>query len=83
MKQDFPEVKGKTVETVQLSAEAGYYGISVCFTDKTALAFTIEPRAITFPIYADWTGGEEKIIKEYPPVSSEVTLETEAKLEES
>jgi hypothetical protein len=69
--QDFPEAKGKTVETVELSADAAYYGITIRFQDKTALTFTIESSVTTFPSYADWTGGEEKIIKEYPPVRSD------------
>ena len=72
-RQEFPEIKNKVVEIVELGVESGYYGITIRFSDKTALTFTIEPSVAAFPVYADWTGGEEKIIKEYQPVRSEVS----------
>jgi hypothetical protein len=78
--QDFPEVKGKIIDTVELSVENDYYGISIRFQDKTALTFTIESGLVTFPEYADWTDGEEKTLKRYEPVRSKVSLETEARL---
>ena len=81
MKQDFPEVKGKVIESVQFTADTDYYGICIRFQDKTGLAFTIESCGIVaFPSFADWTNGEEKTLKEYPPVRSTVSLETEARL---
>ena len=70
-KQDFPEVKGKIVDAVELVVEASFYGISVCFQDRTSLTFSIEPCVFTFPIYSQWTPeGEENIVKEYQPVRS-------------
>ena|SRR5579863_4743857 len=73
--QDFPEVKDKIVETVELTAESDYYGISIRFQDKTTLAFTIESRVATVPVYSQWADGEEKIIKEYRPVRELETTE--------
>jgi hypothetical protein len=81
--QDFPEVKGKTVELVELSSEAGHYAITVRFEDKTALTFALEQSLIAFPVYSDWTDGEEKKLKEYEPIRSQVSPETEAGLKES
>jgi hypothetical protein len=75
--QDFPEVKGKIIEKVELSVESGYYAISVRCTDKTALNFTIESCVVAFPTYQDWTDGEGKTLKEYAPVQSRLSLETE------
>ena len=68
--QEFPEVKGKVVEAVKVSVQADFYGITIRFEDKTALAFSIGAGIVAFPTYADWTDGEEKIIKEYKPVRS-------------
>ena len=80
MKQDFPEVNGKIVDRVEISVDASHYGIAIRFQDKTALAFTIEScGVVAFPTYADWTDGEEKMLKESGPVRSE----TEARLKES
>lgn len=70
-RHDFPEVKGKIVETVEITVESDYYGISVRFEDKTSLTFSMEPCLFAFPIYEDWTSGESKILKQYPPVRSE------------
>ncbi|HLJ85724.1 MAG TPA: hypothetical protein VKZ53_02820 [Candidatus Angelobacter sp.] len=71
-RQDFPEVKNKIVDTVELSAQTDYYGITIRFQDKTALTFVVEPYVVAFPIYSDWTGGEEKLLKRYGLVRSEV-----------
>lgn len=79
--QDFPEVKGKTVEKVEIAVESGHYGISVRFQDKTSLTFVIDSCVVTVPIYEDWTGGEGKTLKEYPPVRSQLSFETEDETE--
>lgn len=69
--QDFPEVKDKIVDRVELSVEPTFYGITIRFQDKTALLFKIEQSVAAFPVYEDWTSGEAKILKEYTPVRSE------------
>ena len=69
----FPEVKGRIIESVELSSAADYYEITLRFEDKTALTFIIEPCVITFPVLADWTGGEEKTLKKYKAVRSKVS----------
>ena len=71
----FPEAQGKIIESIQLTAESGYYGIDVNFTDNTAMVFSIEPFAMAFPYFGDWKTGERKILKEYEPVRS-VSLKT-------
>ena len=71
-RQDFPEVKGKIVESVEINVEASFYSIAIFLQDKTSLTFSIEPTVFTFPIHSEWIEGEEKVIKEYEPVRSEV-----------
>jgi hypothetical protein len=71
----FPEAEGKIVESIELTAEPGYYGIDVNFTDNTAMVFSIEPFVMAFPYLGDWTTGERKILKQYEPVRS-VSLKT-------
>ena len=70
--QSFPEVIGKIIESVELSTDPDYYAITFHFQDKTALTFIIEPCVVTFPVLADRTGGEEKPLKRYTPVRSNV-----------
>ncbi len=67
---EFPEVKGKTLSGIEVSSDSEYFGITVSFQDKTALTFTVEPRVAVFPVLADWTNGEEKIVKNYRAVRS-------------
>jgi hypothetical protein len=69
-RQDFPEVRDKIVDNVELSADSDYYGITISFRDKTTLTFAVEPCALTFPVYSQWTKGEEKPLREYEPVHS-------------
>ena len=71
----FPEANGKTVESIEFTATADYYGINVNFTDNTAMIFNIESFAVTLPYLGDWKNGEQKILKEYEPVRS-VSLKT-------
>ena len=71
-RQYFPEAIDKIVELVELAVEPGYYGISIRFQDKTALTFVIEPCVFTSPVYEDWIGEEVKILKQYPPIRSEI-----------
>ena len=75
-RQDFPEAKDKIVDIVELSVEAGYYAIAIRFQDKTQLTFSVKPCVFTLPRYSQWTPeGEENIVKEYEPISSDVSPE--------
>ena len=69
---DFPEVRDKIVDSIELSADRNYYGITIRFQDKTTFSFISEPCVVTFPVYSDWTDGEEKPIKRYEAVRSKV-----------
>ena len=72
-RQEFPEVKGKIVDLVELEIEPDFYGISIRFQDRTSLTFSMESCIFTFPLYSQWTKeGEEKIVKEYEPVRNTV-----------
>ena len=71
----FPEATGKTVESIEFTATADYYGINVNFTDNTAMIFGIEPFVVTFPYLGDWKTGERKILKQWKAVRS-VSLTT-------
>lgn len=72
-RQDFPEVRDKIVEIVELSAEPNYFGITIRFQDRTTLTFTIEPCVIAIPVYSDWTDGEENQLKRYQPILNKIS----------
>lgn len=71
-RQEFPEVRDKIVDIVELDVEADFYAITMRFQDKTSLTFSIEPCVFTFPRYCRSEEGEEKIVKEYDPIRSRV-----------
>lgn len=72
-RQEFPEVKDKIVDLVEFDIEPDFYGVTIWFRDKTSLTFSMEPCVFTFPVYSEWTQGEERIIKEYQPLRSQVS----------
>jgi hypothetical protein len=71
-RQDFPEVKDKIIDSVEVVIDSEYYGISVRFTDKTSLTFVMEMCLFTLPVYEDWTTGEAKQLKQYRPIRNEI-----------
>ena len=69
---DFPETRDKIVQNIEVHSNHEFYGITIRFTDQTALNFTLETAVFTFPVYSDWTGGDEKILQKYKQVRSHV-----------
>ncbi len=66
---EFPQMKGKTLDKVELFTTPEYHSISLDFQDKTALALRIEPCFALQATYSDRTGDEE-ILEEWLPVHS-------------
>jgi len=69
---EFPAVKGKTVEGVELFSDHEYYGITIRFQDKTALQFPFEIAVFAFSSLSDWKSGNERILKKYKSVRSNI-----------
>src|SRR5258708_39815361 len=66
---EFPQMKGKTLDKVELFTAPEYHSISLDFQDKTSLALRIEPCFALQATYSDRTGDEE-ILEEWLPVHS-------------
>jgi hypothetical protein len=64
------EVKGKTVDYVELYTSGEYHSIDVRFQDKTALHFVIDPGFLLETEYADWKTGDWQPIKRWPTLRS-------------
>jgi len=69
-KSDFPETTGKTVEAVELKPMENGYGIGILFTDRTYLAFDVDPLIRIRPDYSSWKTGNYKPLKRWPSVLS-------------
>src|SRR5437660_4807307 len=67
----FHEVKGKTVDFVEVFICADYNCVDVRFDDKTSMNFVIEPAFTLETEHADWKTGDWRPIKRWPLIRSE------------
>ncbi len=66
----FHKFKGKLVEEIFFASEPGFEAVSIIFKDKTRLNFIIEAGFTLKPTYSGWEGGEEQILRAWPPLKS-------------
>src|SRR5262249_60551484 len=65
------EVRGKTVDFVELYTSGEYHAIDVRFQDKTALHFIIDPGFTLETDYSDWKTGNWRPLKRWPRLHSQ------------
>lgn len=66
----FPQVRGRTVERVELITNPEYHCVSIRFKDKTDLSVVIDP-SLTFKAeFSDWKTHDQRVLKRWPPVRS-------------
>ena len=68
----FPEVKGKTLEAVEVDPDLTV--ISIMFEDKTVLSFDLDPMLVVFPELGNMKTGNWRSIKKWPAVQSKPTM---------
>ncbi|MFZ1005306.1 MAG: hypothetical protein WAN65_00610 [Candidatus Sulfotelmatobacter sp.] len=68
--RQFPQIKGKIVDDVELSLSTEYRAVDIRFQDKTSLTFALEPCFRIAPVLADWKSGDFKLLKRWQPVTS-------------
>ena len=67
----FPQVRGRTVELVELSLDSDFYCVSIRFKDNTDLTVVIDT-ALTFQAeYSEWKAGNQKVLKRWPVIQSQ------------
>jgi hypothetical protein len=69
-KMEFPEVKGKTIESFKLYLENDDISIGITFSDKTHLYLDMEPRLTVRADLSDWKTENWRPIKSWPPQHS-------------
>ena len=50
-RQDFPEVKDKIVNSIEVSSDDEYFGVTISFQDRTALTLQWSPVSLCFPFW--------------------------------
>lgn len=67
---EFPQMKGKMLDKVELFTTSGYHSISLDFQDRTSLTLRIEPCFSLQATYSDVKHGDQEILEEWLPVHS-------------
>ncbi len=64
----FKEVRGKTVEFIEMGTAADFPCVEIAFADKTALLFEIGAHITLEPAYSDWKTGNRRLLRQWPAV---------------
>jgi hypothetical protein len=67
---EFPGMKGRRLEKIELVTSGDYHCISLCFQHKKTLHLMIDPGFTLKANFRDWTDGEGRSIKGWPPIAS-------------
>jgi hypothetical protein len=67
---EFPRMKGRVLEKVELVTSGDYHCISLCFRGKKTLHLMIDPGFTLKAHFRDWTDGEGRSIKRWRPIAS-------------
>jgi hypothetical protein len=67
----FPQVKGRTVEKIELSLDSDFHCISIRFKDNTDLTVVIDPALMFQATYSEWKAGNQKVLERWPVVRSQ------------
>lgn len=68
----FPEVKGKTLEAVEVDPDVT--AITILFQDKTALGFDLDPVLLLFPELGSLKTGNWRSRKRWPALRSKPAM---------
>jgi len=67
---EFPEAKGKVIQSIQVYVAADNFSANINFTDNTGLILALESSLTVSPYLGDWATGECKVLQEWPPIKS-------------
>jgi hypothetical protein len=67
---EFPEVKGKVIQSIQVYVAADNFSANINFTDNTGLILALESSLTVSPYLGNWATGDCKVLKKWPPIKS-------------
>jgi len=62
------EVHGKTLDEIQVTNYHEWRCVTIRFTDKTSIHFTLKVKLTVEPELSDWKTGNDKILKQFRSV---------------
>jgi hypothetical protein len=67
----FPNMKGRTVEAIELDTSSDHHAVSVRFADKTELWLVLETGFTMRAEHVDMQTGDSRLLKRWPEIRSE------------
>jgi hypothetical protein len=67
----FSEMKGRTVDKIELCVSADYHCVSIRFLDNTDFSVEIEPCLRFKALHSDWKAGNQRVLKRWATVRRE------------
>lgn len=64
----FPEMKGRTVERIEVCLSSDYHCVSIRFEDNTDFTVEIGSRLICQAMHSDWKTGNMQVLKRWPAI---------------
>jgi len=64
----FPEVKGKTVDFIELGTASDFPCVEIGFADRTAMLVLMDTRLTMEPVYSDWKTGNQRRLRKWPVI---------------
>jgi hypothetical protein len=65
----FSEMKGRTVEQIEVWLSSDYHCVSIRFQDKTDFTVEIDTRLILNAVHSDWKTGNQRVLKRWRSIS--------------
>jgi len=62
----YTEMKGRTVERIEVSLSSDYRCVSIRFEDKTDFTVEIDTRLVCEAFHADWKTGNMRVLRRWP-----------------
>jgi hypothetical protein len=64
----FPEMKGRTVELIEVCLSSDYHCVSIRFQDKTDFTVEIDTRLVCQAMHSDWKTEDMRVLKRWPVI---------------
>lgn len=64
----YTEMKGRTVEWIEVCLSSNYRCVSVRFEDKTDFTVEIDTRLTLTALHSDWKTGNMRVLRRWPAI---------------
>jgi len=62
----YTEMKGRTVERIDVCSSSDYHCVSIRFEDKTDFTVELDTRLVLTALHSGWQSGNMRVLKRWP-----------------